>query len=245
MTDQSLQFPRFYVTAPSPCPYLEGREERKVFTELKGGDAQALNDALSRVGFRRSQSVAYRPACEGCAECISVRVPVERFQPSRTMRRIARKNCGLTVHKMPPVARVEYFSLLRKYLQLRHPDGGMTEMDFEEFAEMVENSTVDTHLYEYRLPPDHETDANALVAVALSDRMGDGFSMVYSFFNPYLGQPSLGTFMIIDHIRRAQAQGLAYVYLGYWIHGSSKMGYKAQFQPLERLGPEGWYPFSP
>lgn len=243
MTDQSLQFPRFYVTAPSPCPYLPGKEERKVFTELKGQDAESLNDALSRVGFRRSQSVAYRPACEGCAACISVRVVAAAFQPSKSMRRVEKRNADLVVLERTPVGKVEQFSLLRRYLRARHPDGGMAEMDFEEFSEMVENSPVNTSLVEYRTPKDDPWAPGKLVGCTLSDEMSDGLSMVYSFFDPDCPRPSLGTAMIIDHIRRANRRQLGYVYLGYWIRGSQKMAYKAQFKPLERLGPEGWFPF--
>jgi len=243
VTDQSLQFPRFYVTAPTPCPYLPGRKERKVFTELRGAEADALNDALSRVGFRRSQSVAYRPACEGCAACISVRVLAKAFRPNRTMRRVLAKNRDIRISHTPPLGRMEQFALLRRYLASRHPAGGMADMDFEEYAEMVENTPVDTSLMEYRISSRDPDLPGRLVGTSLTDRMADGLSMVYSFYDPAVDRPSLGTYMILDHIRRAREQGLDYVYLGYWIRGSRKMAYKAKFKPLERLGPEGWFPF--
>lgn len=241
MTDQSLQFPRFYVTAATPCPYLPDREERKVFTELKGKDAAALNESLSRVGFRRSQSVAYRPACEACAECISVRVPVRDFAPHRRMRRILSRNRDLVAGRRVPVVRQEHYELLRRYLAHRHSEGGMADMDIHEFADMVENSPVETMLVEYRLAG----ETGRLVGVALSDLLGDGISMVYSFFDPDEARRSPGTFMILEHIERAARAGLNHIYLGYWIAGSRKMAYKSEFRPLERLGPEGWYRFTP
>lgn len=244
MTDQALQFPRFYVTAAAPCPYLPGREERKVFTELRGKDAAALNESLSRVGFRRSQSVAYRPACEACAACISVRVPVRDFVPDRRMRRIRSRNRDLVVGRRVPVVRQEHYDMLRRYLADRHAEGGMADMDIHEFADMVENSPVETILLEYRLAGEADTPGR-LVGVALSDLLGDGMSMVYSFFDPEEARRSPGTFMILDHIERAAGAGLEHVYLGYWIAESRKMAYKGEFRPLERLGPEGWYRFNP
>lgn len=241
MTDQALQFPRFYVTAPAPCPYLPGREERKVFTELRGEEATRLNEALGRVGFRRSQSVAYRPACEGCNACISVRVVAPEFRPTRSLRRIAARNADLIGKKRPPIAREEHYRLLKAYLTVRHPEGGMADMEPDDFAEMVESSPVETFLVEYRLPA--ETDgqrSGRLVAAALTDDLSDGLSMVYSFYDPSLSGRSLGTYMILDHVARAAKAGKRHVYLGYWIANSPKMAYKRSFAPLERLGPEGW-----
>lgn len=237
MTDQSLQFPRFFVTVPGPCPYIAGYEERKVFTELKGPDAEALNEALSRVGFRRSQSVAYRPACRGCAACISVRVLARDFSPSRRQRRIAARNRDLEVRRLPAQAREEQYDLLKRYLDARHADGGMAAMDLQDYADMVENTAVSTAVFEYRLPAE---EGGHLMAVALSDEMSDGLSMVYSFFDPEAGRRSLGHYMILEHIARAAGRGQDHVYLGYWIADSPKMAYKAEFLPLERLGPEGW-----
>lgn len=244
MTDQSLQFPRFYVTAAAPCPYLPDREERKVFTELKGKDAAALNESLSRVGFRRSQSVAYRPACEACSSCISVRVPVRDFVANRRMRRILTRNRDLVAGRRVPVVRQEHYELLTRYLADRHSEGGMADMDIHEFADMVENSPVETMLVEYRTRED-SGEPGRLVGVALSDILGDGISMVYSFFEPSEARRSPGTFMILEHIERAARAGLGHVYLGYWIAESRKMAYKGEFRPLERLGPEGWHRFAP
>ncbi len=235
MTDQSVQFPRFYVTAPAECPYIEGLEERKVFTELKGDDASALNEALGRVGFRRSQTIVYRPACEGCAACISVRIPVTIFSPNRSMRKINNRNKDLVSAVMPPKATKEQYELLASYLDQRHPGGSMSDMSMSDYAEMVEESPVTTLLIEYR----HRLNGS-LMAVALTDQLSDGYSMIYSFFNITEDRRSLGTYIILDHIERALCENRHYVYLGYWVKNSSKMDYKNRFRPLERLGSEGW-----
>lgn len=236
MTDQGLQFPKFYVTAPSPCPYLDGKIERKVFTELKGPDASALNEALGRVGFRRSQTVVYRPACEKCNACVSVRVKVKDFSASRSQKRIIRQNTDLITHRVAPRITDEQFNLISKYLDIRHNDGSMANMTRAEYQEMVETSPVTTLIVEYRRLMD-----NHLVAVALSDVMDDGLSMVYSFFDPQEAKRSLGSYMILDHIEKCQSYGAPYVYLGYWVDASPKMAYKQRFKPLERLGPNGWH----
>jgi len=236
MTDQGLQFPKFYVTAPSPCPYLEGKTERKVFTELKGPDAAALNEALGRVGFRRSQSVVYRPACENCSQCVSVRVRAQDFNISRSQRKVIKNNSDLKAEIVPPQITDEQYDLLQSYLNDRHGDGTMADMTMGEFKEMVESSPVPTVLVEYR-----QTIDNKLVALALTDELSDGLSMVYSCFDTAVSGRSLGTYIILDHIARASISNQPYVYLGYWVQDSRKMSYKCRFKPLEKLGPNGWY----
>lgn len=238
MTNQGIQFPKFYVTAASPCPYIDGQEERKVFTELQGPEAEALNEALGKVGFRRSQTVVYRPACESCAECVSVRVLAKSYKPSRSQRRIAKLNSDLTVEVRPPVTTDEQFDLLTRYLGARHADGSMAGMTREEFDDMVESSPVQTVQFEYR-----KALTGDLVAVALTDELSDGLSMVYSFFDPAADRRSIGTYLIHDHITRAAHANQPHVYLGYYVKDSPKMSYKSRFKPLERLGPNGWYPF--
>ncbi len=244
MTKPVGQSHQFYLTAPSPCPYLEGRQERKVFTHLAGDHAPALNDLLTQGGFRRSQSIAYRPACENCAACISVRVCAGEFVPNRSTRRILRRNRDLVVRKSGPCATSEQYSLFRRYLDARHIDGGMAQMTVLDYAQMVEDSHVESRMYSYhRRGPDSGLTAagdGELLACAITDILADGLSMVYSFFAPDYAGRSLGTFMILDHIERARALGLPYVYLGYWVHGSPKMEYKARFLPQEHLMPKGW-----
>jgi arginine-tRNA-protein transferase len=245
VTQHSRDTPQFYLTAPSPCPYLPGQEERKVFTHLVGERAAELNNLLTHGGFRRSQSIAYRPACERCRACVSVRVIADEFRPTRNMRRVLDRNGDLTSEMRVAVPTSEQYSVFRAYLDARHCDGGMADMTVLDYAMMVEDSHVQTRLIEYRRVADAGASiagprGGELLAVALTDVLKDGLSMVYSFYEPEPEHRSLGTFMILDHIARARRMGLAYVYLGYWVRGSRKMDYKGRFLPQERLAPEGW-----
>jgi leucyl-tRNA---protein transferase len=238
-----FRFPRFFVTSPSPCPYLPGKFERKVFTELSGAHAGELNDALSKIGFRRSQGVAYRPSCLDCSACVSVRVLAHEFQPNASQRKILKRNADLQVSACRPWSTEEQFALLQRYLAARHPGGGMSGMDDIDYSDMVETTPVDSYIVEYREPP-VDGAPGKLVGACLTDRQGDGLSMIYSFFDPH-DRAGLGNFIIMDHILRAADAGLPYVYLGYWIAGSKRMAYKTRFQPLERLGPGGWSRMAP
>ena len=243
MTQHSRDTPQFYLTAPSPCPYLAGKEERKVFTHLVGERAPELNNILTQGGFRRSQSIAYRPACEGCRACVSVRVVVKDFCPTQSMRRILRRNTDIGSEMRIAVPTSEQYSVFRAYLDSRHRDGGMADMTVLDYAMMVEDSHIETRIIEYRRREPVTTTPHRggdLLAIALTDVLGDGLSMVYSCFEPDEAARSLGTFMVLDHIARAQRMGLAYVYLGYWVRGSRKMDYKGRFLPQERLMPDGW-----
>lgn len=235
-----FRFPKFFVTNPSPCPYLEGKTERKVFTELSGRNASELNEALGRIGFRRSQSVAYRPSCVDCTACVSVRVVANEFSASATQRKLIRRHSDLEVSACRPWSTEEQYDLLRKYLAARHPGGGMAEMDEHDFADMIEQSPVRTYVIEYR-EPSVDGKPGKLVGACLSDQQGDGLSMIYSFYDVGEGaRKGLGTYIILDHITRAARANLPYVYLGYWVEGSDRMAYKSSFRPLERLGRDGW-----
>lgn len=244
VTRHSRDTPQFYLTAPSPCPYLPGKEERKVFTHLVGDRAGELNDLLTHGGFRRSQSIAYRPACDTCRACVSVRVIAAEFQPSRNMRRVMERNADVVGDMQVAQPSSEQYSVFRAYLDSRHRNGGMADMTVLDYAMMVEDSHVQTSVVEYRKRgPDSGITgrgAGQLLAVTLVDVLSDGLSMVYSFFDPDEADRSLGTFMILDHIARARRMGLDYVYLGYWVRASRKMDYKGRFLPQERLMPEGW-----
>ncbi|MGF1501178.1 MAG: arginyltransferase [Paracoccaceae bacterium] len=234
---------QFYLTAPQPCPYLEGREERKVFTTLQGSSAVAVNNTLSEKGFRRSQSVIYRPACVGCSACMSIRLPVDRFRPSKTQRRLYKRNADLLRRPCEAWATETQFNLFRRYLDSRHAEGGMADMDAFDFASMVDETPVNSTMIEYSRT-DEETGARILMASCLSDILGDGLSMVYSFFEPDEPDRSLGSYMILDHIRLAQEMGLRYVYLGYWVEGSPKMAYKTAYRPFELCDGTTWRAFS-
>lgn len=235
-----VRFPRFFVTSPAPCPYLPGKTERKVFTELKGPHADQLNEALGRIGFRRSQTVAYRPSCLDCQACVSVRVVAKEFAPSNSQKRALKRNSDLIRIECRPWATSEQFDLLRSYLASRHPEGGMSAMEEMDFADMVEHTPVSTMVIEYR-EPTASGEPGRLVGACLTDRQGDGLSMIYSFYDPEHAERSgLGNYIILDHIRLAEEMGLGYVYLGYWVEGSGRMNYKIRYRPMEKLGPNGW-----
>lgn len=246
MMEYKAHFPDFYVTAPQPCPYLRGRCERKLFTHLTRDKPAAVVDGLLKSGFRRSQNIAYLPYCEGCQACMSVRILVNEFRPSRAMRRTWQKNVDLSISRIAPIATPEQYALFRRYVTERHADGGMVDMTYFDYTMMVEDSVVRTFLSEYRLRPGSRSGEEGaaenapLAAAVLCDRLSDGISMVYSFYDPKMLERGLGTYMILDHIEYARKTGLSYVYLGYWIAGSEKMAYKSRFRPQERLGPGGW-----
>jgi leucyl-tRNA---protein transferase len=227
---------RFYLTASQPCPYLEGHRERKVFAALDGKDAIELNDSLTHAGFRRSQNIAYRPACDMCAACVSVRVPVARFALTRRWQRVWAANKDITARIVPAHATDEQFSLLQKYLRLRHLGAGMSDMNLFDYSTMVEETGVRTHIVEYRIGDENGT----LIGCALVDALDEGLSLVYAFYDPEFVRRSLGSLIILDHIRQAKDVGFGYVYLGYWIKGSQKMAYKTDFRPIEALGATGW-----
>ena len=228
--------PQFYVTAPQTCPYLDGRRERKLFTALQGSGAGALNDKLSKQGFRRSQNVLYRPSCADCSACLSARIRVDAFRPSRSQRKTLARNADLVREVTSPWATEDQYALFGRYLGARHADGGMADMDIFEFAAMIEETPVRTRVIEYR----DGAGADGLRAVCLTDVLDDGLSLVYSFYDPDQPRRSLGTQVILDHVEIAREAGLPFVYLGYWVPGSPKMGYKAAFSGLEIYKGRAW-----
>ncbi|MGF1592889.1 MAG: arginyltransferase [Kiloniellaceae bacterium] len=225
----------YYVLEPNACPYLPGRRERKLLTEISGPQAQQTYEALTLAGFRRSHRFAYRPACSGCNACTPVRVVVDSFSPGRSLRRILRTNDDLTMRFVPARSTTEQFDLFHRYIESRHGDGEMAGMTEQEYRDMVESSDIDTRLAEYR---GAEGD---LLAVCLLDWLADGPSAVYAFFEPAEVRRSLGSYVILSLIDAARRAGAAHVYLGYWIERSRKMAYKTRFRPLEGLGADGWY----
>jgi leucyl-tRNA---protein transferase len=243
MNTQTTPSPQFYLTAPATCPYLPQEMERKVFTHMVGERAPELNDLLTQGGFRRSQNIAYRPACESCRACVSVRIVAGEFTPTRSMRRILALNADVVSTEYPAEPSSEQYSLFRRYLDHRHQKGGMSDMSVLDYAMMVEDTHVNTKIIEYRLKVEGDGIGLAkgpLISAALTDKMGDGLSMVYSYFDPDFADRSLGTFMILDHIRKVKERGLPHVYLGYWVKGSRKMDYKTKFLPQEHLMAQGW-----
>ncbi len=248
MTEQRKDFPEFYLTRPLPCPYLPDRQERKLFTHLGVDKSQGRFDYLHAQGFRRSQTIAYRPHCENCNACISVRIRVKEFSLTRSQKRVWRSNKDLQCLRAEAYSDAEQYALFKTYVEARHQDGGMADMSLFDYQAMIEDSVVDSFLREYRLPTGdapEQSRKTQLMATALCDQLSDGISLVYSFFDPLVTERSLGSFIILETIDYARAIGLDYVYLGYWIKGSAKMDYKVRFLPQDHLIEGEWVPFHP
>ena len=225
---------QFFATSPVACPYVPGRAERKLLVELDGRSAALVYDDLSRAGFRRSHHFAYRPACRGCSACVPVRIAVEHFRDTRWTRRIRNANRDLSGGLAPARATPEQFRLFLAYQRARHGDSEMATMNYRDYRGMVEDSPVRTEVAEFR------DAAGSLVAASLIDRLDDGISAVYSFFDPRQNKRSLGSWSILWLVEECRRQDEPYVYLGYWIADSPKMAYKARFPALEQLTAVGW-----
>lgn len=224
---------QFFATVPVPCPYLPAHREQKLVVELGQGD-DGLYDELSRAGFRRSHRLAYKPACRDCTACVPVRIRADAFAPTRSLRRVERTNRDLHAHVMPAVADREHFDLFSVYLRSRHGSSDMASMTYRDYRAMVEETSVDTRLVEFRDP------GGAVSGVCLTDWLHDGLSAVYSFFDPEQSRRSLGTYMILWLIARAREEGLRSVYLGYWVESSDTMDYKRRFPAAEGLVDSRW-----
>ncbi len=231
------QNPQFYVTAPQDCPYLDNKVERKLFTALYGSNSRRLNNSLSKQGFRRSQNVLYRPSCANCSACMSARISSREFKPSKSQKRILSKNSDIVRVVNPPLATDAQYDLFKQYITARHPNGGMSDMDANDFTAMIEETNVESKLIEYYAKKNEQLE---LISFSLVDILDDGISMVYSVFNPDFKEKSLGTYMILDHSNLALEMNLQYVYLGYWVQGSSKMDYKKRFSSLEVFTNDKW-----
>lgn len=219
----------FYTTTALPCPYLNGRTERKMVTEITGPDAEQMHDRLSRAGFRRSHNIAYAPVCPSCRACVPIRIPTAAFERSRGLQRVWKANEDLIGSEAPARATAEQYQLFKRYQNARHLDGDMAAMSFYDFRAMVEDTPIDTFVLELR------DRSGQLSGACLADRLSDGFSAVYSYFAPELAQRSLGSHTILWLIEQARQNDLPYVYLGYWVPQSRKMAYKARFRPCEIL----------
>jgi arginine-tRNA-protein transferase len=231
----------FFLTRPAPCPYLQGQVEQKIFTRLSGDTKSDffLNSSMNQHGFRRSQEMIYRPACPACMACVPVRINVAAFVPDRRLRRIARKNADLKSDFLPVAAAAKFHSLFDRYQQTRHGDSDMAAMNRSEFLSMMQDGGENASLLTL-------TDGEEkVIGVMLLDRLHNGVSAVYSYYEPTHEKRSLGSELILRLVNEALAQSLPYVYLGYWIRDSRKMSYKGSFPSLERLGPNGWEAFQP
>jgi len=230
---------QFYATPPQPCAYLPGQESVSLFADPAVTDS-ALYDRLARLGFRRSGSHVYRPACTHCNACIPVRIPVTAFQLRRRDRRCLKHNADLTTHLVKAQFSEQAYALYCTYLAARHPGGGMDKPTPEQFSQFLLGNWSDTWFLELRLD-------ERLLAVAVTDQLEDGLSAVYSFYDPALSERGLGHASILRQIEATRDMGLPYLYLGYWIEASRKMAYKGDYRPLEAWRGDHWkaLPYSP
>ena len=225
---------QFYVTAPYSCSYLPQRKARsQVATPNHLIDGQVYSD-LVQIGFRRSGVFAYRPYCDGCRSCIPLRIPVKEFTPTRTQRRVWKRNSGLRAEVGRLRFEDEHYLLYQLYQSVRHAGGGMDQDSREQYAQFLLQSRVDSQLIEYR------DNYGQLKMVSIIDRLADGNSSVYTFYDPTEKQRSLGTYGILWQIEQCKSLQLEHLYLGYWIAESHKMQYKASFNPHETLQNGVW-----
>ena len=229
---------RFFATAPRSCSYLEGRDTISVFADPDARLTPTIYQQLARFGFRRSGNNLYVPACPGCSQCIPVRIPVEEFRRSRNQQKIWSRNRDLVCAVLPPEFRQDHFQLYQRYLSSRHPGGGMDQPTPEEYLSFLTSYWSETFFFEFRLD-------GRLVAVAVTDRLGNALSAVYTFFDPALHRRSLGTYAILRQVELARELGNDWHYLGYWIPGCDKMRYKSRFRPLEVYRNGKWRMLNP
>ena len=222
-TSQTIQL---FLTETDKCSYLDDREQRMLLVDPNHPLDNSLATYFSNHGFRRSGNMTYRPKCDACQQCISVRVPAIHYSPSKSQRRIIKKNKDLQVILEPLDHALDYFSLYYEYQKSRHPDGSMCDSSEEKYLTFIQSDFTDTALMVRRL-------GTKVISVSIMDLFHDGASLLYTFFDPNFSNLIPGKAAIVDAISYCRHQGLPYVYLGFWIKDSPKMNYKTQFQPLE------------
>ncbi len=218
--------PPLFLSATHPCSYLPDQTASTLFIDPRFPVTPKLVGDLARQGFRRSGDLLYRPHCQDCQACVPVRIPVDRFAPSRAQRRAFARNEDLQVRARPAGFDAEHFVLFLRYQNARHPGGTMANLDPPGYMRSLVGRHADTTFYEFRA-------AGALAAVAVVDLLPDGLSAVYTFYDPSLAPRGLGTHAILWQVAEARRRGLPFLYLGYWVKGSAKMAYKTRFRPLE------------
>lgn len=223
----------FFATPPHACSYLDGRQAVTVFADPTFHHDRRTYTALSRHGFRRSGPHIYRPHCPGCDACIPVRVPVNEFQPRRSQRRVWRANQDVRVTRVAPGFTPEHYALYARYVNTRHLGGGMDSPTPGQYLDFLTSLWSETTFYEFRAP-------SGLLAVGVVDRLDDGLSAVYTFFDPAASARSPGVFAVLWEVEEARRLGLEWLYLGYWLRESPKMRYKGEYQPLECLRDGLW-----
>ncbi|TWH06002.1 MULTISPECIES: arginyltransferase [Pseudoxanthomonas] len=235
---------RLYQTGSHPCGYWPEREARDLVLDPRDPRLGLVYPQALEWGFRRSGDIVYRPSCAACRACVAVRIPVQRFQPDRSQRRCLRRNADISARIVPARRTDEHFDLYHRYLLARHRDGGMDDHGTAEFDQFLVGAWSDTRFLELREPPaPGSSGPGRLLAVAVTDRAPHGLSAVYTFYEPEEAARGLGTLAILRQLEWARREGLAHLYLGYWIDGHAKMDYKRRFRPLEAFDGRGWREF--
>lgn len=231
--DSNPQRIRLFLAQPSDCGYLADKTSRNLVCDPQFEYNKATHSALSQQGFRRSGSFLYRPQCPSCNACIPVRVSSHHFKPRRSDRRCIKTNQDIQVIPRHAAYNAEHYALYSRYLKHKHPEGGMEDHGPEAYAQFFISDWADTVFYEFRL-------GQQLLAVSVTDRLDDGLSAMYCFYDQRFEKRSLGTYAILWQLEQAQRQGLEWLYLGYWIDGCRKMQYKERFQPAEYFINGSW-----
>lgn len=224
----------FFITPSHPCSYIKDKQATTLFADPKAGYNQQVYTQLSHAGFRRSGEYLYKPHCQSCQACIPARLQTAKFVPSKRQKRICRKNEDLTISKVAAVFDQEHYKLYAKYIEARHQDGDMFPPTEDQYKSFLICDWSNTFFLEFRLE-------GKLIAVAVTDPLGDALSAVYSFYDTDYASRSLGVYAVLSQIAVTRNEGQSYLYLGYWISENEKMSYKKEYRPLEILRDNEWH----
>ena len=227
-----LNYPIFFMTKETTCPYLKNKSEKRLVTDLNNNPF--LFDELSISGFRRIENWMYRPSCQNCSECKSYRINIKKFLLTKSLKRIRKNNTEVKVLLKKNIKTKKYYNLFSSYQNNRHTGSSMSFMTFEDFKSMIETSPINTQLYEFR------NNKNKLIGLMLFDYQKDGLSAVYSFYDIELKKNGLGNYMILELIELGKKLNLKYIYLGYYIKNAERMNYKLKFKEGELFSDGKW-----
>ena len=223
----------FYLSNKENCSYVDNKKERKIFTIMDNPNNADEYESLIKFGFRRSHNILYNQVCDSCNLCKSIRINCVNFNPSKSQKRVIKKNYGIYEKKLKARPSLKQFELFKKYLKFKHDKSEMNEMNYYDYKKMMEAPGIETKIYEYYYE-------KKLVACVISDFLDDSISMVYSFYSEEILKNSIGKYMILDHLELAKNLNKNYVYLGYWVEGCNKMDYKSKFNSSQVLMNSKW-----